>query len=249
MFSLQGQFFREKRELFGEIYRTHLFGKPTIRITGKDNVRKILYGENKIVKSAYPASVRKLAGPNSLTMSSGQEHDRRRKYLMQFLRTDFVNQHVSGLSVFMMERLQQWSEQPSIDIFNETKTLITEISAKFLISPEIDSSLTKRLVPLYDDFTKNLFSLPINLPGFGFHKVCSTWLFSTCYIFGIYYCVVYILHSVLFIHCVNFTVKILPRTNNGYGTFCWKEWKNTQMYAKICFFYIIWVKFNVCFRL
>lgn len=158
--------------MYGQVYRTHLFGKPTIRVTGKENVRKILYGENKIVKSAYPASVRKLVGTNGLAMSSGLVHDNRRKHLMQYLRNDFINQHVPGLSAFVMERFQNWCNKPSLNLFVETKTLITELSAKFLVSSDIDKSLTERLVPLYEDFTSNLFTIPINMPGFGFRKVC-----------------------------------------------------------------------------
>ncbi|CAC5366137.1 CYP26A [Mytilus coruscus] len=169
----KGQFFKEKAAIYGQIYRTHLFGKPTVRVTGKENVRKILYGENKIVRSSYPSSVRKLVGCNGLTFSSGLVHDNRKKHLMQFLRTDFVNQHVSGLSEFVRGRLQNWCNHSSINLYVETKTLITEIAAKFLISSDIDKSMTERLVPLYEDFTGNLFTIPINIPGFGFHKALN----------------------------------------------------------------------------
>jgi len=39
---------RQRQRQFGDIYRTHLFGRPTIVVIGEENVRKILLSEGKI---------------------------------------------------------------------------------------------------------------------------------------------------------------------------------------------------------
>ena len=56
-----------KRQKYGYIYRTHLFGSPTVRVTGADNVRQILLGEHRLVAAQWPASVRTILGSDTLS--------------------------------------------------------------------------------------------------------------------------------------------------------------------------------------
>lgn len=68
-----------KRQKYGYIYRTHLFGNPTVRVTGADNVRHILMGENKLVSVQWPASVRTILGSDTLSNVHGAMHKSKKK--------------------------------------------------------------------------------------------------------------------------------------------------------------------------
>lgn len=68
-----------KRQKYGYIYRTHLFGNPTVRVTGGDNVRKILLGEHKLVSAQWPASVRTILGSDTLSNVHGVQHKTKKK--------------------------------------------------------------------------------------------------------------------------------------------------------------------------
>lgn len=61
------------------MFKTHLLGKPLIRVTGAENIRKILMGEHTLVCTQWPQSTRIILGPNTLVNSSGELHKRRRK--------------------------------------------------------------------------------------------------------------------------------------------------------------------------
>lgn len=68
-----------KRQKYGYIYRTHLFGNPTVRVTGAENVRHILLGEHKLVSVQWPASVRTILGSDTLSNVHGAQHKIKKK--------------------------------------------------------------------------------------------------------------------------------------------------------------------------
>ncbi|KAF4094506.1 hypothetical protein G5714_024601 [Onychostoma macrolepis] len=68
-----------RREKHGNVFKTHLLGKPLIRVTGAENIRKILLGEHSLVCTQWPQSTRIILGPNTLVNSVGDLHKRKRK--------------------------------------------------------------------------------------------------------------------------------------------------------------------------
>lgn len=73
------KFLRMKRQKYGYVYRTHLFGNPTVRVTGADNVRHVLLGEHKLVSVQWPASVRTILGSDTLSSVHGAQHKSKKK--------------------------------------------------------------------------------------------------------------------------------------------------------------------------
>lgn len=70
---------RMKRQKYGYIYKTHLFGNPTVRVMGADNVRQILLGEHKLVAVQWPASVRTILGSDTLSNVHGSQHKNKKR--------------------------------------------------------------------------------------------------------------------------------------------------------------------------
>lgn len=68
-----------KRQKYGYIYKTHLFGNPTVRVMGADNVRQILLGEHKLVAVQWPASVRTILGSDTLSNVHGSQHKNKKR--------------------------------------------------------------------------------------------------------------------------------------------------------------------------
>lgn len=68
-----------KRRKYGFIYKTHLFGRPTVRVMGAENVRHILLGEHRLVSVQWPASVRTILGLGCLSNLHNGQHKHRKK--------------------------------------------------------------------------------------------------------------------------------------------------------------------------
>lgn len=77
--SQRRKFLQLKRRKYGPIYKTHLFGRPTVRVMGVENVRHILLGEHRLVAVQWPASVRTILGSACLSNLHGGQHKRRKK--------------------------------------------------------------------------------------------------------------------------------------------------------------------------
>lgn len=61
------------------MFKTHLLGRPVIRVSGAENVRTILLGEHRLVRSQWPQSAHILLGSHTLLGAVGEPHRRRRK--------------------------------------------------------------------------------------------------------------------------------------------------------------------------
>ena len=72
-----------RREKHGNVFKTHLLGKPVIRVTGAENIRKILLGEHNLVCTQWPQSTRIILGPDTLVNSIGDLHKKKRKVRMK----------------------------------------------------------------------------------------------------------------------------------------------------------------------
>lgn len=149
-----------------------MFGKSIVRVYGSENVRKVIQGENKIVQSSYPTSVRKLIGEQSISMSHGEIHKTKKRELMKYLSPEFFHHHTPILARTIADRVGEWCEKTEVDLYPECKKLFIELAARFLINIDMGEKDVAVLQEQLDIFSDNIFCLPVNLPGFGFYKVC-----------------------------------------------------------------------------
>ncbi len=80
-------FHASRRQKYGNVFKTHLLGRPLIRVTGAENIRKVLMGEHSLVTVDWPQSTTTLLGPNSLANSIGDIHRKRRKVRSMYTQT------------------------------------------------------------------------------------------------------------------------------------------------------------------
>ncbi|XP_017581543.1 PREDICTED: cytochrome P450 26C1 isoform X2 [Corvus brachyrhynchos] len=67
--------------MYGNVFKTHLLGRPVVRVTGAENIRKILLGEHTMVSTQWPQSTQIILGSHTLLSSIGDLHRQRRKIL------------------------------------------------------------------------------------------------------------------------------------------------------------------------
>lgn len=73
------RFHSSRRERYGAVFKTHLLGRPVVRVSGAENVRIILLGEHRLVRSQWPQSAHILLGEHTLLGAVGEPHRQRRK--------------------------------------------------------------------------------------------------------------------------------------------------------------------------
>ncbi|RVE60749.1 hypothetical protein OJAV_G00183760 [Oryzias javanicus] len=169
---LQGSnFHASRRQKYGNVFKTHLLGRPLIRVTGAENVRKVLMGEHTLVTVDWPQSTSTLLGPNSLANSIGDIHRKRRKVFAKVFSHEALTMYLPKIQQVIQESLRVWSSNPDpINVYRESQKLSFTMAVRVLLGFRVSEEEMKHMFSAFQDFINNLFSLPIDLPFSGFRK-------------------------------------------------------------------------------
>ncbi|KAG9341821.1 hypothetical protein JZ751_018543 [Albula glossodonta] len=167
------KFLRIKRQKYGCIYKTHLFGNPTVRVMGADNVRQILMAEHKLVAVQWPASVRTILGSDTLSNVHGAQHKNKKKAIMKAFSREALENYVPVIQEEVRSAVSDWLRSESgVLVYPEMKRLMFRIAMRILLGFEPEQTKTDEqdLVEAFEEMIKNLFSLPIDVPFSGLYR-------------------------------------------------------------------------------
>ncbi|MGH0118601.1 UNVERIFIED_CONTAM: hypothetical protein FKN15_050110 [Acipenser sinensis] len=167
------KFLQMKRQKHGFIYKTHLFGSPTVRVVGAENVRQILMGEHKLVAVQWPASVRTILGSGSLSNLHDSQHKNRKKVIMKAFSTDSLQHYIPVIEEEVRSAVSEWLGNGScVLVYPEVKRLMFRIAMRILLGfePEQTKRDEHELVDAFEEMIRNLFSLPIDVPFSGLYR-------------------------------------------------------------------------------
>ncbi|XP_057634985.1 cytochrome P450 26A1 isoform X1 [Chionomys nivalis] len=171
------KFLQMKRRKYGFIYKTHLFGRPTVRVMGADNVRRILLGEHRLVAVQWPASVRTILGSGCLSNLHDSSHKQRKKVIMQAFNREALQCYVPVIAEEVGSCLEQWLScgERGLLVYPEVKRLMFRIAMRILLGCEPGPASgggedEQQLVEAFEEMTRNLFSLPIDVPFSGLYR-------------------------------------------------------------------------------
>ncbi|XP_047207195.1 cytochrome P450 26B1 [Girardinichthys multiradiatus] len=160
-----------RRERHGNVFKTHLLGKPLIRVTGAENIRKILLGEHSLVCTQWPQSTRIILGPNTLVNSVGDIHKRKRKILAKVFSRGALESYLPQVQDVIKTEIAKWcAELDSIDVYSAAKSLTFRIAVRVLLGLQMEEERIVYLAKIFEQLMNNLFSLPIDTPFSGLRK-------------------------------------------------------------------------------
>jgi retinoid hydroxylase len=161
-------FSKKRQKLYGNLYKTHLFGRPTVIAIGADANRFLLTNENIYFTSTWPKTTKELLGAASLSIQKGSEHLQRRKLLSQAFQPRALTSYVSGMEAITHDYLQKWEKIGDLTWYPELRKYTFDIACKLLIGT--DAASDSEIGELFEKFSEGLFSLPVNLPWTKFGK-------------------------------------------------------------------------------
>ncbi|KAL7975893.1 hypothetical protein Chor_011808 [Crotalus horridus] len=169
---LQGPGFQSsRRERYGNVFKTHLLGRPLIRVTGAENVRKILMGEHSLVSTEWPRSTRLLLGPNTVANSIGDVHRHKRKVFSKIFNHEALESYLPKIQLVIQDTLRVWGRNPEpINVYHEAQKLTFHMAIRVLLGFQIPDEDLSQMFEVYQQFVENVFSLPVDLPFSGYRK-------------------------------------------------------------------------------
>ncbi|XP_076980508.1 cytochrome P450 26C1 [Tamandua tetradactyla] len=165
------RFHSSRRERYGMVFKTHLLGRPVIRVSGAENVRTILLGEHRLVRSQWPQSAHILLGSHTLLSADGEPHRRRRKLLARVFSRAALERYVPRLQGAMQREVRSWcSARRPVAVYEATKALTFRMAARILLGLRLDEAQCSELARTFEQLVENLFSLPLDVPFSGLRK-------------------------------------------------------------------------------
>jgi cytochrome P450 len=155
--------FSEKRQQrYGSVFKTHLFGQPTLVMIGPEANRFLLTHENQYFVSSLPPSTKALLGPDSLSLQMGAIHQKRRKLLSQAFQPRILADYIAPMEQITWEYLHRWENMSPLTWYPQIKTYTLDIACKLLVG--VEGASQRQLGKSFEVWLDGLFSVPIPLP-------------------------------------------------------------------------------------
>ncbi|KAI3731963.1 hypothetical protein L1987_63157 [Smallanthus sonchifolius] len=151
------------------IYKSFMFGSPSIIVTVPEACRKVLFDDDAF-KPGWPTATLELIGRKSFVSISYEDHKRLRK-----LTAAPVNGH-EALSIYMqyieakvVSALDKWSQMGQIEFLTQLRKLTFQVIMYIFLSSE-SKDVMEALEKEYTTLNYGVRAMAINIPGFVYHS-------------------------------------------------------------------------------
>ncbi|MBW4448557.1 MAG: cytochrome P450 [Spirirestis rafaelensis WJT71-NPBG6] len=155
-------FAQKRHERYGAIFKTHLFGRPTVMMLGAEANRFLFTNENQYFSVTWPYSTKVLLGPASLAMQTGEIHQKRRKLLSQVFQPRALAGYISTMESIIQSYLQKWQQMGTLTWYPELRKYTFDVACKLFIGT--DATADSHFGELFEEYCQGLFSIPVRLP-------------------------------------------------------------------------------------
>ncbi|WCJ27935.1 Cytochrome P450 724B1 [Euphorbia peplus] len=166
-----GNFLQDQCSRYGKVFKSHLFGSPTIVSCDYELNMYILQNEEKLFPASYPKAMKGILGSLSVLMVSGELHRKLRGIVVNFNAISKSNptflHSLEKLSISMMD---SWKDCKEIEFHKHAKKLTLDLMLITLMSIEAEDALGVKIFEDYRTFMKGFVSLPIEVPGSHYWK-------------------------------------------------------------------------------
>ncbi|KAI6700773.1 hypothetical protein NL676_015097 [Syzygium grande] len=161
-----GSFLQDHCSRYGKVFKSHLFGSPTIVSCDHELNTFILRNEESLFKASYPKPMHGILGKYSLILVSGDLHKKLRSVAVNFVTASKSASEfhlcVERLSVSMLE---SWKGREQVAFCKEAKMFALSLMVKTLLSIEPEDPRARKILADFLTYMKGFVSLPLYIPG------------------------------------------------------------------------------------
>lgn len=107
---------------YGKVFKSHIFGSPTIVSTDAEVSRSILQSDAKTFVPSYPRSLTELMGKSSILLINGSLQRRIHGLIGAFLKSPHLKAQItSDMQKYIQQSMIKWTEDRPVYIQHETK--------------------------------------------------------------------------------------------------------------------------------
>nr|KYP36034.1 Ent-kaurenoic acid oxidase 2 [Cajanus cajan] len=154
------------------IYKTHLFGKPSMIVCTPEMCRRVL-SDDENFKVAYPKSISELFGSKAFTEVSSAEHKRIRRVISApILGHNMLALYLARIEEIVVDSLEELSSMKHpVEVFTELEKIPFKVITHVFLGSH-NQPIVAKIKGLFREFSdcNPLFSIGVNLPGFTYHR-------------------------------------------------------------------------------
>ncbi|KAJ7951641.1 putative Cytochrome P450 [Quillaja saponaria] len=155
----------KRRRKYGQVFKSHIFGKPTIVSIDAEVSKFVLQSDAKVFIPSYPKSLTELMGKSSILVINGSLQRRIHGLTGAFFKSQQLKDQITrDMQMYVQESMANWKEDHPMYIQDETKKIAFQVLVKALISLDPGKEM-EFLKKQFQEFISGLMSLPINIPG------------------------------------------------------------------------------------
>jgi retinoid hydroxylase len=160
-------FFKDRAEIYGNIFKTSLFGDKTVVLIGHEANRFLFENEGKFFSDgmamAVPKSTTELMGSDSLVLQMGTQHKKNRRIIYPTLQSKALEDYFEIINKQTLKYLKKWEKQHRLTWHEELKNYSLSIATEAFLGIDVVDS-DKEFSHLYTIWGEGLLSFPIDLP-------------------------------------------------------------------------------------
>ncbi|KAG1341893.1 cytochrome P450 90B1-like [Cocos nucifera] len=166
-----GEYMEERMRKYGKIYKSNLFGAPTIVSADAELNRFVLMNDGRLFEPSWPKSVSEILGKTSMLVLTGEMHRYMKSLSVNFMGIARLRAHFLGDSeLYITQNLRRWKENISFPAKEEACKVTFNLMVKNILSMSPGEPETEKLRKLYMSFMKGVVAFPLNLPGTAYRK-------------------------------------------------------------------------------
>lgn len=170
-FFTDSDFAAKRHQKYGNVFKTSVFGRPTVFVRGWEAVQFILSNENRLFVASWPESTKRLLGEDSLPIQNGSVHQNRRKLLAQAFMPRALSSYIANMLEISQFYCQRWDNLGYFAWYPELRNCTLDIACKLLVG--IDRGSESVLGEEFETWCRGLFTVAIPLPMTKFGKAIA----------------------------------------------------------------------------
>ena len=158
------RFIDERLAAHGNVFRSHVLGRPTVVIAGPDATGHFIDPERVMREGSMPPHIQGLFGGRSLPLLDGDVHCARKVLVLQGLSREALAAFLPAMQGIVENAFGRWTGQGEIRWLDELKQLAIEVICTTVIGMPPGEEM-EALRRDYATVTGAFSALPIPLPG------------------------------------------------------------------------------------
>ncbi|KAH9300968.1 hypothetical protein KI387_012551, partial [Taxus chinensis] len=161
-----GTFMEHHTLRYGKIFKSHLFGYPTVVSADPELNNYILQNEGRLFECSYPTTIGGILGKWSMLVLVGEMHKQMRHIALNFMSNAKIRSHLlQDIDLHALSTVKSWKENHVFSAQAEAKKYTFNVMAKQIMNCSPWEPQTEYLMKEYFSFMKGVVSAPINIPG------------------------------------------------------------------------------------